>query len=120
MDEATFLKELSKYKVIRSTDYTKPKQKSKAIKSNPAPTIATKENQQSSNPTLPLVNSTESNFWELLSATNSTILTAAESIKFIEAMKAVRWVNLFSFHLFIAFLNWSVLKSYFSDFVLIE
>ncbi len=92
MDEATFQKELSKYKVVRPSDYHKSKTailKAKAdlkAESRPRPI-----------PTLPPVakssNSVETaadcDFWELLATTNASFLTAEESARFIEALREV-------------------------------
>ena len=86
MDEATFQKELLKYKIIRPPDYIKLKSKTKST--NKTKSIVHNIAGKNDNPIL-IDSNKESNFWELLSTTNSSILTTVESIKFIEALKQV-------------------------------
>jgi hypothetical protein len=89
MDESTFQKELSKYKVIRGADYYKVRTSNK-IKTE------TKVQRNSISTSIPLnrdkiesKTTYNDNFWELISESNSSILTAAESIRFIEALRLV-------------------------------
>jgi hypothetical protein len=86
MDEQSFQKELSKYKVVRSSDYYKPKTRTKVSKQ----TTVTSANNTKDSVSPVIINTNESNFWELMSSANTSILTTAESIKFIEALKKVR------------------------------
>ena len=87
MEEAAFQKELSKYKVIRTPDYYKSRtiKTQRLIAKQITSTPVVKDTASSI-----IINSNESNFWELFSAANASILTTAESIKLIEALKAVR------------------------------
>jgi hypothetical protein len=87
MDEATFQKELVKYKVIRGPDYCKAHIKNKVVTkpSSAAPLALTSQSKEKA----PVINPNESNFWELFSAANSSILTTAESMKFIKSLKSV-------------------------------
>ena len=89
MDEGTFQRELSKFKVIRSPDYYRPRLKPKPSKNTlvTGPSVSSKET--AAVPVIKEASTGENNFWELLSAANTSILTAVESIKFIEAMKLV-------------------------------
>lgn len=91
MDETAFQAELNKYKIIRQPNYYKSRNRPKVAKSTASSNSGISTNViakevVSSN----IINSNESNFWELFSAANSSILTTAESIKFIEALKKVR------------------------------
>ena len=87
MEEAAFQKELSQYKVIRTSDYYKSRtiKTQRLIAKQITSTPVVKDTASSI-----IINSNESNFWELFSAANASILTTAESIKLIEALKAVR------------------------------
>ena len=90
MDESTFQKELSKYKVVRQPDYYKPRIKNSGIKQSKLSNTASAGKESTSNSvSVTTINPNESNFWELFSAANSNILTTAESMKFIETLKLV-------------------------------
>ena len=88
MDESTFQKELVKYKTIRPPDYYKPKvtATTSTPKASTNPKQITTTTQTAPVPSIPV---SESNFYELFSAANSSILTSSESIKFIEHLKKV-------------------------------
>lgn len=91
MDESTFQRELNKYKVVRPADYHKSRTiKAKSDpKSGARPAALTGTAPSPAPAPTPISRSAEVDFWELLSASNSTFMSTADSIKFIEILKEV-------------------------------
>lgn len=88
MDESSFTKELNKYKVIRSADYCRPRSTKNKVELKNVSNTLEKRNKNIDSVAVEEKGPINSdNFWEIFSAANCSILTAAESIKFIEALK---------------------------------
>lgn len=89
MDEATFKKELDKYRIVRPADYCKPRGSKTKSEARTSPRLPAPSAPPRHDPVVAAAAIAGSNFWEVLSTANGSILTAAESIKFVEAMKLV-------------------------------
>jgi len=85
MDPSVFQKELGKYRIIRQADYCKSKLKSKSRISTTDTSHSSKEIVKIA---VPVIQSNNDDFWELLSSTNCSVLSPAESIKLIGEVKA--------------------------------
>ena len=84
MDEATFQKELSKYKVVRRADHHKIREKAKRggqAKSAPLPAPPPR-----SPPKMLLVDQ-KREFWNLIQSASSSILTPSENDQFIQKLR---------------------------------
>jgi hypothetical protein len=88
MDDSAFQKELNKYKVVRPADFHKPRLMRQRTEPRTAPrTSAPTQQSRERESSQRLANVTSGDFWELLSTANASMMTTAESIKFIEAIK---------------------------------
>lgn len=95
MDESIFQKELSKYKVVRQPDYYKNRVKNVTRFNKPSTITNSVTKDSNVSNSAQAINPNESNFWELFSAVNSNVLTTAESMKFTETLKLVRFILYF-------------------------
>lgn len=89
MDEASFQKELNKYKVVRGADYCKVRASRSRADTKSSPRQIQSSQVRERNEAV-LSTAVGTNFWESMSTANSSVLTTAESIKFIEALRQVR------------------------------